>query len=109
MNVPRPGATAPALSDDDSARVLSISKPSPKAADRVREAAHAVPQTTDRDSFAVTALADLTDRSLHAAAARCLAAQQADLPAGPNRAPGAGSNRLSATPRGLGSGVIWPS
>ena len=71
MNSPRPAAQTPALSADDDARVLRISKPSPKmVADFTREAALAVPRNKDRDSFAVTAIADLTDRSLHAAAAR---------------------------------------
>jgi polyhydroxyalkanoate synthase subunit PhaC len=71
MNVPRPAATAPALSTGDSARVLSISKPPARiATDLAPDAAHAVIGSKDRDSFAVTALADITDRSLHAAMAR---------------------------------------
>jgi polyhydroxyalkanoate synthase subunit PhaC len=71
MNVPRPTPQTQAISSGEDARVLSISKPSPKIiADFTKEAAPAAPPSKDRDSFAVTAIADLTDRSLHAAAAR---------------------------------------
>ena len=69
MNVPR--SVTPEIPAGNDARVLSISKPSPKTvADFTREAAPAAPQTQNRNSFTVTALADITDRSLHAAAAR---------------------------------------
>jgi hypothetical protein len=93
MNVPRPTAQTQAISSGEDARVLSISKPSPKIiADFTREAAPAAPPSKDRDSFAVTAIADLTDRSPHAAAARLTG----DFPAALARCIGLGPHLANA-------------